>query len=131
MVYGPFSLATAQEAELNFMLWLNTPEPYDYVMWGASIDDYSYDVYGAYGNSGGWVPISTDLADPDGLGDFTGQDQVWIAFIFVSDYMVNGPNGVFVDNIVLRQCETNCPLFSSGKDLSSLGLQYKTFHIER
>jgi hypothetical protein len=113
------------------MFWLNTEPVYDWFAWGVSIDDYNYDVYGAHGDSGGWIEVSTDLADPDGLGDFTGQDQVWIAFLFNSDFTVTEPNGVFVDNIVLRQCETNCPLSSSGKDLSSLGLQYKTFHIER
>jgi hypothetical protein len=131
MVYGPFSLATAQEAELNFMYWLNTELTYDVFFWGASIDGTSFNGFVDDGYSGGWVAGSLDLTDVYNLGDLTGQDQVWIGFVFASDYIFTEPYGVLVDNIVLRQCETNCPLSSNGKDLSSLGLQYKTFHIER
>ncbi len=108
MEYGPFSLETAIDAELNFAFWLNSETDYDFIFFGAAINGVNY--YGNlyWGNSSGWVTYSFDLTDVYTLGDLTGQTQVWIAFVFFSDSSITYQNGVFIDNIVLRKCDSNC-----------------------
>jgi hypothetical protein len=108
VIYGPFSLETAQEAELNFMYWLNSEEIFDELFWGASTDDINYNGEFFTGNSGGWTSHSFDLTNVYELGDLTGEPQVWIAFVFSSDYSVTEANGAFIDNVVLRKCDSNC-----------------------
>ena len=51
-----------------------------------------------------------DLSSIYYLGDLRGQPQVWVAFIFSSDYSISYAEGAYVDNIVLRRCMvTTCP----------------------
>ena len=39
-----------------------------------------------------------------------GQPNVWIAFYFYSNYVLNLPEGAYVDDIVLRKCiGASCP----------------------
>jgi hypothetical protein len=42
MIYGPFSLEDATQAEFRFMFWLNSEQGYDFLFAGASIDGNSY-----------------------------------------------------------------------------------------
>jgi C1A family cysteine protease len=102
MIYGPFSLADASDAELNFWHWLDTEYEYDYLYSWASIDgEYFYGWYYT-GDFGGWVSQSFDLTDVYTLGNLCGQSQVWIAFIFESDDVVTD-KGAFIDDVVLRK----------------------------
>jgi len=108
MIYGPFSLADAADAELNFYLWLDSEIGDDYIEWMASIDESSFYGWGLSGDSGGWESRSFDLANVYTLGNLCGESQVWIAFIFESDSMTGtGYDGAFIDDVVLRKYVTD------------------------
>ncbi|MFN2271354.1 MAG: C1 family peptidase [Anaerolineae bacterium] len=97
MIYGPFSLADASAAELSFDWWSETEVDWDTFFWGASADGSSFSGYSV---SGGWAYWTEgEVLD---LGGLAGDDSVWIAFGFKSDYNINY-EGSFVDNIVLRK----------------------------
>jgi C1A family cysteine protease len=103
MIYGPFSLADAGDAEMNFQCWVDTEYSYDYFSWWASVDGTNfYPGSGLTGNTGGWVSKTFDLTDVPGLGNLCGQAQVWIAFIFESNESNTG-KGAFIDDVVLRK----------------------------
>jgi hypothetical protein len=110
MVYGPFSLAGATAAELNFWMSLTTETNFDFLNRLASIDGSNFYGSRTSGNTGGWVTRTLNLANVFTLGNLLGQSQVWIAVSFSSDDSNTLPNGAFVDDIVLRKCETaSCP----------------------
>ncbi len=105
MYYGPFSLAGATDARLDFSYWINMQDPDDKLFYAASIDGSNF-----YGNflslgSGSWRTQSLDLKNIPGLGNLTGRSSVWIAFIFISDSAQVNPEGVYVDRISLSKCE--------------------------
>jgi hypothetical protein len=106
MIYGPFSLADATDAELSFKLWLNSENGDDSIAWLASKDGASFRGYAMSGSTGGWVEQVFDLTAVDGLGDLTGESQVWIAFRFQSDGSTNMAEGAHLDDIVLRKATT-------------------------
>jgi len=106
MIYGPFSLADAADAELNFYLWLDSENTYDYLKWMASIDGSYFYGWGLSGDSGGWESRSFDLTDVYTLGDLCGESEVWIAFIFDSDENTTD-KGAFIDDVVLRKDVTD------------------------
>lgn len=97
MAWGPFNLADAIGAELQFWYWNDSEEGYDFFSVGGSLDnnDYFFQVE-LSGNSNGWQFMNFNL------NSLSGQPQVWIAFKFFSDDTVNA-KGVFVDDIVLRK----------------------------
>ena len=103
MVYGPFDLSDATDAELNFYDWLKTEANYDYFKYLASIDGGTW-YYGwqVSGNSGGWEYRSFDLTNVPTLGNLCGQPEVWIAFLFTSDGSITD-QGVFIDDVELRK----------------------------
>lgn len=103
LVYGPFSLADAAHAELLFQSWHNAEAGYDGLGWGASSNGTDFYGMSVTGNSGGWVSRSLNLAAVPGFGSFIGQPQVWISINFFSDGSVTYPEGVYVDDIVLRK----------------------------
>ena len=103
MIFGPFSLADASAAELAFQLWLNSEPDYDGVFSGASIDGVEFYGHMVTGNSAGWVRQALDLGTVPELGDLTGQEEVWIALLFVSDGVVRMQQGAFIDDIILRK----------------------------
>jgi subtilisin family serine protease len=103
MVYGPFSLANATDAELLYKLWLDSESNYDKLCYYASINGNNWYGRCAWGNSQGWLDRELDLTDVYILGDITGSPQVWVAFKFESDSSINYPEGAYVDNIVLRK----------------------------
>ena len=103
MVFGPFSLADASAAEFAFQLWLNSEPEFDGVFSGASIDGVEYHGHMTSGNSAGWGRQALDLRAVPELGDLTGQEEVWIALLFVSDGVVRMQQGAFVDDIILRK----------------------------
>jgi hypothetical protein len=111
MMYGPFSLADANAADLKFKLWLNSESGYDGVCRMASINGTNF--YGpcTSGNSAGWIDRTLDLSNVPALGNLVGQPNIWIAIIFSSDNMYNYVEGAYVDDIVLRKCPVGatCP----------------------
>ncbi len=102
MVYGPFNLTDATDAELNFYRWYETEYGCDYFSYYASIDGSYFYGYRVSGNSGGWTYHSFDITTVPTLGNLCGRSQVWIAFKFDSDGLI-GYDGAFVDDVVLRK----------------------------
>lgn len=103
MMYGPFSLADAADADMSFMLWLYAESNADYAYWGASLDGNQF--YGTWGtgNSNGWVPLTLDLTNVPTLGDLRGEPQVWVALVFLTGSQNTFAEGFYVDNIVLEK----------------------------
>jgi len=101
MVYGPFDLSDAQDAELNFYFWLESEPGYDYFRYMASANGTIFSGYEVSGDSGGWLSRSLDLSP------WLGDPSVWIAFISESDGSYNY-EGAYVDDIVLRK-QRNAP----------------------
>jgi hypothetical protein len=102
MIYGPFSLSDAVDAELLFYYWLDSESGYDYFYWVASINGTNFYGYSISGNSGGWWYENFDLTNVPTLGNLTGKSSVWIAFYFGSD-LSNTYKGAFVDDVVLQK----------------------------
>jgi subtilisin family serine protease len=109
MVYGPFSLADALDARLDLQAWVRTELSFDYFHILASPDGLS--TLGGYSLSGdfvtlaggnGWMNIALDLKRVPGLGDLTGESQVWVALVFQSDESITY-EGVYVDNVVIEK----------------------------
>ena len=108
MLFGPFSLSDATDAELRFKFWLNSEREYDKFCWLASLDNDGYGGICSSGYSNGWVDEAIDLKNIPYLGNLIGQSQIWIAFYFFSDDLLNYSEGAYIDDIVLRKCTTNC-----------------------
>jgi len=107
MIWGPFDLSDAGDAELLFYYWLDTEEGYDVLGIMASGDGTQFYGITTSGYSSGWLGQEEfDLTDVYTLGDLTGNPNVWIAFIFTSDY-IDGATGVFLDDIIVRKEVTN------------------------
>jgi len=104
MDYGPFSLADATDATLDYWLWLDAEYEWDYFSCMASIDGVNFYGSGWTGYSGGWVAESFDLTTVPTLGDLCGQSQVWITFGFESDGINIGDyQGALIDDVVLQK----------------------------
>jgi predicted secreted protein len=105
MIYGPFNLSDALDAELLFYYWNLSELDYDYLFWGASANGTDFYGTAISGNSGGWQFENFDLTDVHTLGDLTGEPEVWIAFAFQSDLSITD-QGPFIDDIILRKVVT-------------------------
>ena len=103
MIYGPFSLVNATDAEMLFDYWVKSELNYDRLFVGASIDGNNFYGSSVSGDTGGWGSGNLDLTNVYTLGNLLGQPSVWIAFIFATDYSVTYPEGAYVDNIVLHK----------------------------
>ena len=85
MIYGPFSLVDATDAEMLYDYWVQSEPDYDELFVGASIDGTDFYGLSVSGDTGGWSSGNLDLTDVPGLGNLLGQPSVWIAFVFTSD----------------------------------------------
>ena len=102
MVYGPFDLSDASDAEILFYYWNQSELDYDWFGWSASTDCQHFYGYQVSGDSGGWKYKNFDLTAVPTIGNVTGDSSVCIAFIFTSDGS-NVDDGPFVDDIVLQK----------------------------
>ena len=109
MVYGPFDLSDAYEAEVSFFHWSKTESDYDFLFFGASINEQNYfgnSITGDWtqnsGNINGWLPETFDLTNVYSIGNVCGESQVWFAFAFSSDGSIID-QGVYLDNIIIRK----------------------------
>ncbi|GAB4438245.1 MAG: hypothetical protein Kow0031_20130 [Anaerolineae bacterium] len=109
LVYGPFDLSDVRDASLDFFYRYDSPDPDDYLFWGASVDGVNFEGYrvftGVYTSGpfpAGHNFASFNLTDVPILGDVTGQSQVYLAFLFVSDDDANTGQGAFIDSLSLR-----------------------------
>lgn len=112
--YGPFSLSDAYQAELRYMLWLNSESNFDWVCRMASIDGNTFYGSCSSGYSNGWVEQTLDLSNVSTLGDLRGRPNVWILISFTSDLSINYSYGALVDNVVLRKCTSAGGCAASG-----------------
>lgn len=113
MIAGPFNLQGMQAAELRFQLWLNSQPQVDGVCRTVSVDGAHFYGTCTAGNSYGWVERVTDLRNVLSLGNVVGSPQVWIGLAFLSDGATTYPHGAYVDNVIVNQCQRNCPSVSS------------------
>ncbi len=121
MIYGPFSLSDATDADLEFYYWNESETDYDYFGWYASVDGTNFSGYRNSGTSPAWTPTTFDLKNVPTLGNLMGKSQVWIAFVFTSDASTNF-RGAFVDNIVLQKnVATTTPAISLSSSSLSFG----------
>lgn len=108
MIFGPFSLAQAQDARLAVQTWIDTEPGYDFFSIMASTNGSNF-----YGRSwsgdwvtssggNGWMNIMFDLTNVYNLGNLCGEQQVWVALQFTSDYYYT-LEGAYVDNVVVEQ----------------------------
>jgi hypothetical protein len=102
MVYGPFSLSNATDADLLFSYWNQSEANYDHLFWGASVDGSNFYGTSVSGDSNGWRSVNFNLRNVPRLGNLTGRSTVWIAFAFTSDGSVTR-KGPFIDDISLRK----------------------------
>lgn len=103
MVYGPFSLVGATQAEFSFYRWVVTEEDYDFLYWGWSTDGLNFLGYSVSGSHGSWTAQTCDIDTA------CAEDSVWIAFYFHSDES-SQYEGAYIDDIVLRKyTETGQP----------------------
>lgn len=107
MIYGPFSLAGATAAEMDFKAWVNIGDPGDYVCWFASLDGTNFAGDCVWGSSGGWIDQVLDLSNVTDLGSVLGQPNVWVALRFYSNTSVNNAEGAYADDILLRKCTSS------------------------
>ncbi|MGB0383743.1 MAG: cohesin domain-containing protein [Ardenticatenaceae bacterium] len=96
MIYGPFDLSDALDAETVFDLWYEIEADSDYLFFGVSADGQNFRGLQWNGSSEGFQPVS--IRYPDWLGEST----VWVGWKFYSDGsgVAEGP---FVDEIEIRK----------------------------
>ncbi len=113
MVYGPFSLTDASDGKVDFYRWLESEAGYDYLFWGASIDGEEFYGYSEDGSQTSWQAQSFDLKNVPTLGNLCGRSQVWIGFLFSSDWSYEY-EGAYLDDIVIQKYTSG----GSGPDLT-------------
>ena len=107
LIYGPFSLVDTAQAVLTFDFWLRSESGYDGLHYMASTD--GSDFVGRYvsGDYQMWIPEVFNLKDLTELQTI-GQPQVWIAFVFESDGVLQF-EGAYVDNVLLKKFPCSNP----------------------
>jgi hypothetical protein len=121
MIYGPFSLSDATEAEMRLNAWVNTDNSNDYVCWMASVDGINFAGDCAWGDTASWSEQVLDFSNVTDYGDTSmlGESQVWVGFLFHSDGSVVSTEGAYVDDILVRKCVgVGCPAESAGISVS-------------
>jgi len=126
MVYGPFSLTDALAANLTLQYWLNSEWGSDQLFAGASLDGSEFWGYLDSGEYGEWLDAALDLSDVYYLGDLLGESRVWIGIAFATDWDTNGPEGAYVDDVVLRKCTSGDCTWSGSLARPALGRGMRT-----
>jgi hypothetical protein len=99
--YGPFSLADATAATVEFDLWYETESDYDFVKLMLSVNGQNFHGYQWSGSSSGWQHVTVNFADVTAIQTI-GAPQVWVAWIFTSDSSLQ-LEGAYVENVVIRK----------------------------
>ncbi|MBP1648983.1 MAG: Fibronectin type domain protein [Bacteroidetes bacterium] len=113
MVFGPFDLSDAADAEMVFWFNNSSQPSADYFRCMASINGTNFSGVQWSGNSGGWVNYNFDLTNVYTLGNLAGQPQVWIAFVFASNSSQAAYAGAFVDDVVIQKYQGVLPTISN------------------
>ena len=122
MIYGPFSLADAEMAQVRFKLRYDQVLSGDDFCWFASDAPLLSNATVAGGlclnaQPTGWTTLYLDLGDLDlsaqGLS-VLGKPEVWVAFRFTSNATGHASPGTFIDDVVIRKCaDTLCSPLSA------------------
>ena len=117
LVYGPFSLADATAAWVEFDLLLDVEPGFDDIFWGISTDNVTFDGYAVsplpdgftlpVGGEGTWVPELfnfKEITSPSVVGE----PQVWLGFNFFSDEVIEY-EGAYLDNVSIRTATAAAP----------------------
>ncbi len=100
LIYGPFSLADATSAWMEFDAWYQTELDYDQVWWGLSIDDVNYFGFPNSGSSP-WASRTFNFADIEAVTAVC-QPQVWVTFYFGSNASTEF-EGAYIDNVMIKK----------------------------
>jgi hypothetical protein len=104
MIYGPFSLADAQDARALFAAWSDVEPGFDGLFIGASVNGTNF--YGStLSQDFGWSAWNFDFTNVPTLGDLRGSPSVWFAFNFESDSSFTY-QGVYLDDIRIEKNTT-------------------------
>jgi hypothetical protein len=111
IIYGPFDLSDVEDASLDFYYRFESPDPDDFLFWGASVDGINFEgeriysgtfISGPFPNGHNFATL--DLTNVPVLGDVTGSPQgVYVAFLFSSDGDDIVGEGPFIDQVTLRK----------------------------
>ncbi|MEO0025921.1 MAG: PKD domain-containing protein [candidate division WOR-3 bacterium] len=103
-IYGPFSLADADSARVEFRHWTDSEYGHDMLFWFVMLDSVTYYVCGqAGGNIRSWERVEVDLTQVPGVGSVCGRERVWLGWVFNSDLSTEY-EGAYLDEIVIRKC---------------------------
>jgi hypothetical protein len=100
MIYGPFDLSQAREAQLEFYYWAELAPASDKLFWGVA-PGTAMEFMGVEEakTSARWQRVVYDIREhhPKCLGE----PEVWIALNFESDAAA-AAEGIYVDDVVFR-----------------------------
>lgn len=118
MIYGPFDLSDALDAQVDFWLWLETEVGFgDALKINTSADGSIFAEREEWEGSLDWTEITVDLAD------YIGDDTVWVRWDFHSDESV-GLGGAFIDDINISKLPLTAPVTSIGHSNSDVTLSW-------
>ena len=95
MIYGPFDLSNATDAQTVFRLWRKIEPTFDFLFFGVSANGTNFTGVSWSGNVG-WTEI------PVNYGAWSGDSSVWVGWQFSSNGSIDG-EGPFVDNISIQK----------------------------
>lgn len=121
MISGPFDLTDAGAGFWQFNYWLKSESGIDNFLYLVSTNGINFNGYQDSGDSLGWLSAGIDFVNDPGIGNITGNPNVWVAFIFQSD--ANTTNeGVYVDEVLVQK-ETSEP--EPDIEISPLSLDFE------
>jgi hypothetical protein len=129
LIYGPFSLVGATDAELLYSRWVKSELQYDRLFVGASVNGTNFYGSSISGDSGGWNAQNFDLTNVYTLGNLTGSSTIWIAFVFSSDDSITYPEGAYVDNVVLRKLASSA-MEQPAQSVSCDAIQHEEYVLD-
>lgn len=95
MIYGPFDLSDAVKADTWFWLWREIEQNYDYLVFEISHDGIAFHELARWSDENKtWMGQDVDY------DKYVGDDSVWVAWRFYSDYMIT-KEGPWVDDITI------------------------------
>ncbi|MBN1391198.1 MAG: hypothetical protein JW947_00165 [Sedimentisphaerales bacterium] len=107
MVYGPFSLSDCTDGEVDFYFVNECESGYDAFYFVISINGVNFYGYyhtgttSSYPNT--WQHYTFDLTSVPTLGNVCGQSNVYFAFVFSSDNVINSYRGAYIDDVAIRR----------------------------
>jgi hypothetical protein len=92
MVYGPFDFTGMDEVLVDFAMYYDTEEDYDFIKFCASIDGEYFDCYYWSGHAS-WDMYTYAMTS------YANYPEVWFAWIFKSDDSFSDYYGAYIDDI--------------------------------